>query len=72
MSLPLKLTLAPGWKPDPVIVKVVGLPVGIGLGLTAVTVGPAGSMFTYSHPMVPSEAIASTRVLTVGIVAGDL
>ena len=54
------------------IVNVVGFPVGIGVGLTPVTVGPAGSMFTYTHPIVPSEAMASMSVLTVGTVAGDV
>jgi hypothetical protein len=29
-------------------------------------------MFTYTHPMVPSEATASMRVLAVGMVAGAL
>lgn len=70
--LPFISTVAPGVKPTPVRVNLAGLPVGIGLGLTAVTLGPAGSIFTYSQPMVPSEATASMRVLSVGILAGDL
>ena len=48
-----------------------GLPVGMGLGLMALMAGPAASIFTYSTPIVvPSEASASTRTLTVGIAAG--
>ena len=70
--MPFISTVAPGVKPTPVRVNLAGLPVGIGLGLTAVTLGPAGSMFTYTHPIVPSEAMASMSVLTVGTVAGDV
>jgi hypothetical protein len=69
---PLKLTVAPDLNPVPVMVTE-NAPVGIGTGLIAVIAGPAGSIFTYWTPSVlPSEATASTSVLTVGITAGDL
>src|SRR5580704_4127761 len=70
---PVKLMMAPFWKPEPVRVSATVLFAGMGFGETAVIDGPAGSMLTYITPMVLlSEANASISVLTVGTVAGAL